>query len=313
MRIASFGQWGAYFAFAASLAFGQGGDGTITGTVTDPAGAVVAGANLEAKSTETGGVYTAASTSAGVYSISNLPVGTYTLSATAPGFKTYTHPNLAIAATAVVREDIGLQVGSASESVTVQAESSLLKTETAELSHNLTVGQLDDLPLLGIGTSNAGPTAIRNPFNSLEALPGFGSFVGLGPGYGGVNFNGQPSGSGFSGANPSIRIEGQDATPRALGYQATAQPGVDAIQEVAFQTSNYAPEFGTTSSVLFNFIMKSGTNQFHGSAYDYFVNEDLNAGNPYSVNTSGIGKVRPRNRRNDFGGTLGGPVHPQNL
>ena len=88
-----------------------------------------------------------------------------------------------------------------------------------------------------------------------------------------------------------------------------AQPGVDAIQEVAFQTSNYAPEFGTAGSVLINFTMKSGTNQYHGSGYDYFVNEDLNAGNPYSVNTSGGGKVRPRNRRNDFGGTLGGPIY----
>ena len=88
-----------------------------------------------------------------------------------------------------------------------------------------------------------------------------------------------------------------------------AQPGVDAIQEVAFQTSNYAPEFGTTGSVLMNFTMKSGTNQYHGSGYDYFVNEDLNAGNPYTVNTSGVGKVRPKARRNDFGGTLGGPIY----
>ena len=78
-----------------------------------------------------------------------------------------------------------------------------------------------------------------------------------------------------------------------------AQPGVEAIEEVAFQTSNYAAEFGTTGSVLLNFTMKSGTNQYHGTGYDYFVNEAPNAGNPYSINTSGAGKVRPTARRND--------------
>jgi hypothetical protein len=282
---------------AVGLAFGQGGNGTITGTVTDPAGAVVPGATVQAKNTQTGVVYSGASSAAGVYTISDLPVGTYSITATVQGFKTYTHSNLALAATQVLREDIGLQVGTAAESVTVTEQSTLLKTETGELTHNITLEQMDELPLLGIGTTNAGTTAIRNPFNSIQALPGLSYYD---PGYG-FTFNGQA-------AAASIRIEGQDATPHALGYEVTAQPGVDAVQEVAFQTSNYAPEFGTTGSVVVNFTMKSGTNQFHGSAYDYFVNEDLDAGNPFSVNASGVGKVRPRNRRNDFGGTLGGPV-----
>jgi hypothetical protein len=282
----------------ASLVFGQGGNGTITGTITDPTGAVVGAASVQARNTETGGVFTAASTTAGVYTISNLPVGTYTLTATVAGFKTYTHPNLAITATAVLKEDIALEVGAATETVTVQAEASLLKTETGELTHNITVEQMDELPLLGIGTTNAGTTAIRNPFNVLQALPGLSSYSA---GFGTMNFNGQTM-------QASIRVEGQDATPHAISYQVIAQPGVDAVQEVAVQTSNYAPEFGTTSGALINFTMKSGTNQFHGSLFEYFVNEDLDSGNPYSVNTSGEGKVRPRNRRNDFGGTLGGPV-----
>jgi hypothetical protein len=111
-------------------------------------------------------------------------------------------------------------------------------------------------------------------------------------------------------ASQSIRIEGQDATQHILpAYSASAQPGADAIQEVAFQTSNYAPEFGTVGSVMMNFNMKSGTNQYHGTGYDYFVNEFLNAGNPFTVNASGVGKLRPVNRRNDFGGTLGGPIY----
>ncbi len=295
-------QMAVYLGMAASLAFGQGGNGTITGTITDPGGAVVAAAAVEARNTETGLNYTAASSSAGNYTISDLPVGTYVVTVKVQGFKTYTHTNVAVAATQVLREDIVLQVGTAAETVTVTAEASLLKTETAELTHNVTLTQMDNLPLLGIGPANNGPDAVRNPFNVVLTLPGSSGYTNANtPGYSLGNFNGQTS-------QASIRIEGQDATPHALAYEAMAQPGVDAIQEVAFQTSNYAPEFGTTGNVLMNFTMKSGTNQYHGSGYDYFVNEDLNAGDPFSVNASGVGKVRQRNRRNDFGGTLGGPI-----
>src|SRR5204862_141634 len=85
---------------------------------------------------------------------------------------------------------------------------------------------------------SAGPTGLRNAFNVVLSLPGVASFT---PGFGTMNFDGQTS-------QASIRIEGQDATPKALAYQSMAQPGVDAIQEVAYQTSNYAPEFGTTDS-----------------------------------------------------------------
>jgi hypothetical protein len=282
----------------ASLAFGQAGTGTITGTVSDPAGAVVPGATVEAQNTETGALFPAQSTSTGNYTISRLPIGTYVVTVKVQGFKTYTHTNLALAATQVIKEDIALQVGTAAEAVTVTAEASLLKTETGELTHNVTLTQMKDLPLLGVGLAGNGPTAIRNPFNVVLSLPGIGSYT---PGYGTMNFDGQS-------APASVRIEGQDATPRALGYQAMAQPGVDAIQEVAYQTSNYAAEFGSAGSVIINFNMKSGTNQYHGTGYDYFVNEGLNAGNPYTVNTSGVGKVRPKARRNDFGGTLGGPI-----
>jgi hypothetical protein len=282
-------------------AFGQGGSGTITGTVSDQAGAVVPGATVEATNTATGVVFSAASTSAGDYTISQVPIGTYVVTVKVQGFKTYTHTNLALAATQVMKEDISLQVGTANESVTVTAEATLLATQTSDLTHNITLSQMDNLPLLGIGVTSSGPAGLRDPFSVVEALPGLVASTYV-PGYNTMNFDGQ-------GVLPSILIEGQDATPHALFYQAIAQPGVDSVQEVAFQTSNYAPEFGTTGSMIINFTMKSGTNQYHGSGYDYFVNEDLYAGNPYSVNTDGVGKVRPRTRRNDFGGTLGGPIY----
>ncbi len=290
----------------APLAWGQGGLGTITGTVSDPTGLAIAGASVEATNSETGVVYSAASTSAGNYTVPNLPVGTYTVTATAPGFKTYTHTNLALTATQVLRENIALQIGAATESVTVQAEASLLKTETGEQAHNVTVEQLDDTPLLGIGTVNSGTSGYRNPYNSLMVLPGVSNYSVTNES---ITVNGLASNTNL--LVETMRIDGMDATNRILGstsdYPQMTQPNADAIQEIAYQTSNYAPEFGQAGSVVINMTMKSGTNQYHGTGFDYFVNEDLNSGYPFSSNGEG-GKYRPRNRRNDFGGTLGGPV-----
>src|ERR1700683_1784047 len=166
----------AFLMLFASLAFGQVGNGTITGVVTDSTGAVVAGAPVEAKNTETGIVFRGVSTNAGDYTVTDLPVGIYAVSVTAKGFKTYTHTNLALSATQILREDIALQVGNATESVTVTAEASLLTTESAELSRNVTIESLDALPLIGIGTVNAGTSGFRNPYNSLLTLPGLSSY-----------------------------------------------------------------------------------------------------------------------------------------
>jgi hypothetical protein len=297
MKMRALSSAAAYLILAASFAMAQVGSGTITGTVIDQAGAVVPGAAVEARNTETGVIFRGVSTSTGNYTIPDLPVGSYVVTVRVQGFKTYTHANLALAAAQVLPENIALEIGKAAESVTVTDQATLLATQTGELAHNVTLQQIDDLPLMGIGTANAGVAGFRNPFNVLEALPGLSNYV---PDYG-IVFNGLS-------ATESIRIEGQDATQHILpAYSASAQPGADAVQEVALQTSNYAPEYGTVGSVLINFNMKSGTNQYHGSGYDYFVNEDLNAGNPFTVNSSGVGKLRPRNRRNDFGGTLGGP------
>ena len=106
----------------------------------------------------------------------------------------------------------------------------------------------------------------------------------------------------------SFRIEGQDASNTGTpGVAQQTQPSVDAIQEIAIQTSNYAAEYGQVGGGMFNVTMRSGANQFHGSAYDYFVNEIFNAGNPF-VTGSPQGNPRARARRNDYGFTGGGPV-----
>src|SRR6202050_1186938 len=280
-------------------AFGQGVNGTITGTVTERTGLVISGAAVEATNVETGALYTAASTSAGNYAIANLPVGSYTVTARAAGFKTYSHPNLAISAGQVLKEDVTLEVGSSAESVTVSAEASLLKTESGETAHNVTLKEMDELPLLVI------TAGYRNPYATLTTLPGSS---------GGAVMNGL----GGNGTNAGYRIEGQDSSDRLFNlteYPSMAQAGVDAIQEISYQTSNYAPEFGQGGGMVVNMTMKSGTNRYHGSGYEYFVNEDLNAGYPFSISGGpgsiaggDGGKFRPEYRRHDFGGTLGGPV-----
>src|SRR5689334_2178462 len=131
-----------------AIAFGQAGNGTITGTVTDPTGAVVANAAVEARNAETGVVYPVATTSTGNYTIPQLPVGTYEISVRVQGFKTYTHTNLSLPAATTLREDVNLQVGAAAESVTVTEAASLLSTDSADVAHNITVNQLDSLPIL---------------------------------------------------------------------------------------------------------------------------------------------------------------------
>ncbi len=294
----------------APLAYGQGGTGTITGTVTDPTGLAVAGANVQARNAETGAVYAGASTASGNYSIANLPVGHYELTVMVSGFKTYTHTNLTIAAAQTLREDIPLQVGATTESITVEAQGSLLQADTGDVTHDVTLEQMDNLPLLGIGTVNSGTSGYRNPYNTLLTLPGVTSYNSSGL-FAINGLGGSLPGNPFRNAlGETMRIEGQDATSRIFGtydYTQMAQPNTDAVQEIAYQTSNYAPEYGQAGSVVINMTMKSGTNQYHGTGFDYFVNEDLNAGYPFSSNGVG-GKERPRARRNDFGGTLGGPV-----
>jgi hypothetical protein len=278
--------------------FAQSDRGTITGTVVDPAGAIVANAQIEARSLETGAVYPAASTTTGNYTLAQLPVGTYELSASVPGFKKYLRRGITVQVADTLRIDITLEVGSATESVTITADAPLLKTESGDLSQNVATARLDELPILGIGSVNAGSSQIRNPYAVTSLVSG--SYYSPNNT---VKINGAP-------ANQQVyRVEGQDAT---LGYAnwttAEVQPSVDAIQETAIQTSNYAAEYGGGGGGgVFNVTMKSGNNQYHGTGYDYLINEAFNAGQPFTNDGAGH-LVRQRNRRNDFGGTLGGPV-----
>jgi len=278
------------------VVFGQAGTGTITGTVTDPAGAAIANAPIDVRNTDTNVPYPTVTTETGAYTVLRLPPGPYSVTVSAPGFKKLIRSGLTVDAGQTLPMDLTLQIGSATESVTVSAEGTLLKTETGDVSHNITISQLNDLPALGIGTQNAGSNGIRNPYNAAVFLPGVSYFANFN-----MIVNGAPTNT------AGYRIEGLDNTNHTVAFAIMQNmPNADAIQEMAIQTSNYAAEFGQAGGGLFNITMKSGTNEFHGGAFEYFVNEDLNAAMPFSFTPEG-GKFRPRNRRNDYGGTFGGP------
>jgi hypothetical protein len=302
LRIAGF------YLICAVAAFAQGDRGTITGTVTDPTGAVVPNASIQLTNTDTAATYQVATTNTGNYTLANLPVGTYALTVDASGFKKFDRPGLVVQVAETIRVDAVLQVGASTDTVTVNAEAPLLKTESGEISHQVDYEAADLLPLFT--TNGSGATTmgnIRDPLTVLNILPGAQQTTDTV-----LRINGLPSSS------QTIMVEGMDATNGMWRQvnQATQQ-GTDAVQEVSVQTSNFAAEYGGAGGGYLNFTMKSGTNQYHGSGYDYFVNPILDAGLPFTANCNqenncatnpNSGHIKNDIRRNDYGFTLGGPV-----
>ena len=292
-----------FFMLYVGAVFAQSDRGTITGTISDPAGAVVGSAAIEARNTETGAIYPVASSATGNYTIPQLPAGTYELTVTVPGFKKFIRPGLIIQAAQTIRVDVTLEVGNATESVTINAEAPLLKTESGELSQTIEGRVMDALPLLEVGASSSG---IRNPYNTVALLPGayyqpVSTGFTVGPT---VRING-----GYTGSETFL-VDGMDGTNllTQVVNQQTA-PGMDSVQEWTVQTSNYSAEFGQAGGAVMNVTMKSGTNQFHGSAYNYFQNEILNSAQPFTVQPGSPNEhIRPVVRRNDYGLTMGGPI-----
>ena len=273
-------------------AYAQSDRGTITGKIVDPAGAMIPDAQVEAKNFATGAVYQTMSSGTGNYTLAQLPVGTYQLTATASGFKQYVQTGITVKVAQTLRIDINMTVGSISETITVSEEAPLLKTESGELSHNISSDLMDSLPMLSIGGG------MRDSYASVNLIPGAQQMAVPGGIFGTLRVNGMPGGS------LALRIEGQDATQQTWSAAyGMSQPSVDSIEETAIQTSNYAAEFGQVGGGMFNMTMRGGTNTLHGSAFEYLRNETMfNAHQPYN-------HQRPRDRRHDFGFTVGGPVY----
>ncbi|MEO5922327.1 MAG: TonB-dependent receptor [Bryobacteraceae bacterium] len=276
-----------------SLGFGQTVLATVTGTITDATGAVVANAPVSLLNLENGQSFTAASSNTGNFTVSQLPIGDYDLSVALGGFKTFTHAKFHLSAGQTMREEITLEVGQTTESVTVTAEASLLKTESSELVQNVTLAQLNNLPILIVGATTSG---FRDPYVAVRLVPGV-RYAGT-TAVTTMVVNGTPANT------YQTRLDGQtqnSTAPGLVGANMQTQPSVDALEEVAIQTSNFAAEFGTAGGAVINMVSKSGTNQYHGSAYNYGINEALNAAQPYTG-------LRSKIRQNDWGFTFGGPV-----
>lgn len=266
----------------------QTNHGTITGTVQDPANAVVPNAAVVATNVETGAVYQTLATATGNFTVPSLPAGTYTVSVEAPGFRKYIGQNVRVQVAQVLRLDVTLAVGSTAESITVEGSAPQLKSESVEQSINVSGNRINSLPLnFGGGGGNIG--AIRAPL----------TFMVLSPGVTGNGTTGRVNGQ----APNTFRIfvDGQDTTNNNDTTSTAGQPSVEMIEEFSLQTSNFSAEFGQVAGGMFTFATRSGTNQVHGSLYEYFNNEALDASKPY-VNT------KPISRKHDFGFSLSGPI-----
>jgi Carboxypeptidase regulatory-like domain/TonB dependent receptor len=274
----------------AALAMAQSDRGSLTGTVKDPADATVPSAKLVLRNVDTGALKEAETTTTGNYTFTSIPVGTYDITVKAAGFKTAVQKQLLVQIDQTARLDIKLEVGSATESVTVSATAEMLKTENAEQSMNVSGQKLNELPINFGGSGTAGG-GIRNWLTFTYLAPGV---AGTGPG---SEVNGLPGG------NYKVYLEGQDSTsPVAVGWTSTVQSAsVEAITEFTIQSSNYSAEYGQVLGGLYNFTTKSGTNQFHGSAYEEWTNEILNAAQPWN-------HIKNKDRQNDYGFSIGGPV-----
>ncbi len=283
-------------AFCAGLcspgAWAQATTATLVGAVTDASSASVAHATVELTDQATGLHYTHATNDAGNYEFTFLPPGLYAVKITDTGYQTSLTRNVQVTVNTTVRTDVQLKTGDVSQTVTVTDQAPALQTDRADVSAQIQSQQIADLP---VGNS-------RN-FQALESLvPGVSAPIYDHSSF----FDAQNSQSfnvnGQAETANNLQLEGIDDNERTGLLQVYVPPAA-AIQTVDVETSNYAPEFGRSAGAVTNVILKSGTNDFHGSAYEY--NEVSAVGARDYFNRTG---KFPRFTNNYYGGTLGGPI-----
>jgi hypothetical protein len=295
-----------------SLASGQLNQGAIGGTVTDPTGALVAGAKLNAKGQATGSVYQAVSSSAGVYRFPNVNVGIYDVTVSAPGFKTSTATGVVVEVATTAALDIKLTTGSVSESVIVTADAPTVESESSDIGTVVGTKQILDLPL-ALGST---VQAMRSPEAFVFLTPGV---VGPGSDSGnGGTFEAKISGGQTYGTEVLLDGAAMTRSENGSSFDETA-PSVDALGEFKVITSTLPAEFGRTTGGIESFSTKSGTNKYHGELYEIFRNNDLDAntwGNDYALSQNPADRstfATPLDKQNDYGGTFGGPVRLPHL
>jgi Carboxypeptidase regulatory-like domain/TonB dependent receptor len=267
----------------------QSGRGTITGIVTDSSGAVVAGAEILIVETSTGVEIRALTTDTSVFGASSLPPGNYKVSVALRGFKTAVRDNIDLLLTQTLTLNFELQPGEITEQVTVSAEPPLLESSTQEIGTNINEKELHTWPILvGDGTRQLQDFVFRS-------LPGTQGWTFEGTINGGQAFSHE------------ILIDGITIGRMDLngGSANEFTPNIDVVGETKLQTGAISARYGGTQTAVVNFGLKSGTNEFHGTAYWFNQNKRLNA-NTWNNNRFGIPK--PAQALNNFGGAMGGPI-----
>jgi Carboxypeptidase regulatory-like domain/TonB dependent receptor len=268
--------------------------GTLIGRVADQTGAVLAGVKVTVINNATGQVRDALTAADGAYAFRDLQVGVYDLKITHSGFKAYLRAAVNVSLNNTVREDVSMEVGTASESVTVTTDAPILQTERADVSSQLDKAQITNLPI-GAGRNfqqlyklipGAAPPAdahsdAGNPQRSLV-----------------TNFNG------VSFSNNNTRLDGATVSYPWLPHIVAYVPPQDAVETVNIVTNSFDAEQGMAGGAAVNVQIKSGTNEFHGSAHEFHTNSRLKA-RPYFYDQPG---ALPKNIFNQLGGTFGGPI-----
>src|SRR5262245_11151875 len=272
-----------------TVALAQAGQSELTGDVRDSSGAAVPKATISATQRETGDVTKTVSGKDGVYTITNLRPGLYNVTVEAQGFRRYLQEGVQLTTGERIRLDIALTVGQVNEEIKVSSDASLLRTETGSLGQIIPNRRIVDLPLNG-----------RNLFTLITLVPGVAAPPPTTAG---------PSFPRLNGGRPRVNeylYDGISALQPEPG-QVAFSPVIDAIQEFKVEVNSPPAEFGRFNGGVVNLTTKSGTNEFHGSVFEFLRNEALNARNLFAPATAANPK-KPVFRRNQYGFAVGGPV-----
>ncbi len=280
---------------ASAVLRGQEVTATLTGTVTDTSGAVVAGAKVTVHNNATGmDVRTATTDSTGVYTIPQLPYGTYMVTYEAAGFQKYVANDVVLHVGEHRALDAVLNVGAVTQEITVTASYTPLQTSTSAQQGTVTATQVRELQLVN-----------RNFELLLTLQPGVASTLSDTVGFGGIANTSSISVNGNrTGAN-NWMVDGSDVNDSGSNLTVLNAPSIDALQEFTLGRSTYDAQYGRSMGGQVNVVTKSGTSDFHGSAYEFFRNDVLNATNFFVNRAHG---QKPPFRFNDWGFTLGGPL-----
>jgi outer membrane receptor protein involved in Fe transport len=272
---------------------GQGYFGTVSGELTDTSGAIVPGANVVLTDQAKGFTFSTTSDSNGRYFFASVPPGEYSVSAEMKGFGKEVHTNIKVNVSENATANLTLRVAASVQSVQVEAQAQTLSTEDAVTGQVINRRFINSLPLVD-----------RYVMDLTYLAPGVTDMDDQCPNCGGTNF----VSNGSRGATADILIDGASVTnfePNGGVTEATYTPSPEAVEEFKVQQSNFSAEYGFSGASVLNMITRSGTNSFHGSAYDFIRNTMTDANNWFN-NAGGV-PIPPVHRHN-YGGTFGGPI-----